>query len=56
MPFNKIGGGSALAGGTYPLSLAPGQAFMLPAGQGVVGSFGAVVNPQLGSGNVFTGQ
>ncbi|HEX8807705.1 MAG TPA: hypothetical protein VF760_01785 [Xanthobacteraceae bacterium] len=56
MPFNKIGGGSALAGPGYPISLAPGQAFMLPAGQGVVGSFGAVVNPQIGSGNIFTGQ
>ena len=56
MPVNKIGGGSALPGPGYPISLAPGQAFMLPAGQGVVGSYGAVAYPQVGSGNVFTGQ
>ena len=56
MPFNKMGGGSGLAGPGYPISLAPGQAFMLPAGQGTVGSFGAVTYPQVGSGNVFTGQ
>lgn len=56
MPFNKIGGGSALPGPTYPISLAAGQAFMLPAGQGIVGSFGSVLSPQLGSGNIFTGQ
>ena len=56
MPFNKMGAGSALTAAGYPISLAPGQAFMLPAGQGVVGSFGSVLGPQLGSGNIFTGQ
>jgi hypothetical protein len=56
MSLMKIGGASNLAGPGYPISLAPGQAFMLPAGQGVVGSFGAVNYPQVGSGNVLTGQ
>jgi hypothetical protein len=56
MPFNKIGGGSNPTGAGYPISLLPGQSFMLPSGQGIVGSFGSVVYPQYGSGNVFTGQ
>ena len=56
MPLNKMGGGSQPVGPTYPISLAAGQAFMLPAGQGVVGSYGSVVYPQYGSGNIFSGQ
>jgi len=57
MSLMKIGAGVNLpGGGAYPISLAAGEVFMLPAGQGVVGSFGAVNTPQLASGNVFTGQ
>jgi hypothetical protein len=56
MPFNKIGAGSNIPAPGYPISLLPGQAFMLPAGQGVVGTFGSVLGPQLASGNIFTGQ
>jgi hypothetical protein len=56
MAFNKISGQSLLSGPTFPLALAAGEAFVLPAGQGVVGAFGSVLNPQLASGNTLTGQ
>src|SRR5256885_1852938 len=56
MSLMKIGAGASLPAPTFPMSLAAGEVFMLPAGQGVVGAFGSVLYPQLGSGNVFTGQ
>lgn len=56
MPLNKIGGGSNLQANALPIPLPPGGIFALPAGQGIVGSFGAIVNPQLGSNNPLSGQ
>jgi hypothetical protein len=56
MAFNKISGQTNLPGPAFPVALAAGEAFLLPAGQGVIGSFGSVLNPQLASGNILTGQ
>ena len=56
MAFNKISAGQQLPGGALPISLGAGGIFMLPAGQGVVGTFGSVLSPQLASGNELTGQ
>lgn len=53
MPINKIGGNQNL----YPpltLALGPGESYLLPAGQGVVGSFGSAI--QQFTGYQLTGQ
>lgn len=55
MPFNKISGQSALPP-VSPIGLAPGQVFTLPAGQGIVGSFGSIAPPQWASNNPLSGQ
>ena len=55
MSLNKIGGGSSLPP-VLPISLAAGQVFMLPAGQGQIGGFGAVAPPQFATNNPLTGQ
>jgi hypothetical protein len=55
MPINKISGG-ANNPPSVPWSLAAGEYFMLPTGQGILGSFGLVNFPQLASQNPFTGQ
>lgn len=55
MGFNKISGGTNLVAG-LSLALAGGEVFNLPSGQGIVGSFGSVLNPQLASQNPLTGQ
>lgn len=56
MGINKIGGGTVLQAPPYPISLAPGQTFTLPVGQGGGGTFGGAQYPQLGSGNALSGQ
>ena len=56
MGFNKISGLGVLPNPTLPLALPAGGTFMLPGGQGVLGSFGALTSPQIGSGNTLTGQ
>ncbi len=56
MPINKISGLVNLPAAPLPIGLAAGEVFMLPAGQGIVGSFGSVVTPQLAAGNPLTGQ
>jgi len=55
MPFNKISGGAQLPP-MLPIALAAGEYFYLPAGQGLIGQFGAISGPQIGSGNPLTGQ
>lgn len=55
MPVNKISG-SANNPPAFPISLAGGEYFMLPTGQGIVGQFGAITFPQQGSNNPLTGQ
>jgi len=39
-----------------PIGVPAGGAFILPAGQGIVGGFGGVVSPQIGSNNPLSGQ
>jgi hypothetical protein len=56
MPINKISAQVNLPAPTFSVSMPAGSVFMLPAGQGVLGSFGALMSPQLGSGNVLSGQ
>ena len=56
MGMNKISGLSALTAAAIPLALAAGEVFMLPVGQGIIGSFGAVSAPQIGTSNPLTGQ
>jgi len=55
MPFNKI---SATAGllSAVPFALGASENFVLPVGQGIVGSFGSVTTPQLAAGNPLSGQ
>jgi hypothetical protein len=55
MAFAKISGGSAIPP-ALPISLAGGEYFMLPVGQGQSGTFGNVATPQLGTNNVLSGQ
>lgn len=55
MPFNKISGQSNNPP-MLPFALGAGEYTMLPAGQGVVGGFGAVLAPQLATNNPVTGQ
>jgi hypothetical protein len=55
MGFMDISG----QGNNYPMlpvGLAPGEAFILPAGQGVVGQFGGISTPQIGTNNPLSGQ
>lgn len=53
--FNKIGApGVSLQAAVLPMALAAGATFLLPAGNGIVGTFGAI--PFIGSGNVLSGQ
>ena len=56
MGFQKIGGGSPLQAPPYPITLAAGQTFGLPVGQGGGGQFGGAQFPQIGMGNAFSGQ
>lgn len=55
MPIQKISGLQPL---TIPVQIAlvAASAFMLPPGQGIIGQFGGVSAPQLGSGNPLSGQ
>lgn len=55
MGLMKIGGGSALLP-NLPVALPGGGTFTLPAGQGIVGQFGGVVAPALGTNNPLSGQ
>ena len=55
MSFMKIGGGTLLPQ-SLPVALNAGEVFNLPAGQGIVGSFGSVVNPQIATNNPLSGQ
>lgn len=56
MAVNKISGLVNLPGPPVPISLAAGNVFMLPVGQGVVGSWGALTSPQIGINSTMTGQ
>jgi hypothetical protein len=56
MGQNKIGAGSALLAVTLPIAMPAGAVFAVPAGQGLVGAFGAVAAPQLNAGNTLSGQ
>jgi hypothetical protein len=56
MSVNKISGLVNLPGPPVPISLAAGNVFMLPPGQGVVGSWGAITSPQIGLNSQMTGQ
>ena len=55
MPVNKLSGGAIGVPG-LPFSLSGGEYIILPAGQGQIGQFGAISAPQLGTGNLLTGQ
>src|ERR1700728_4798447 len=55
MGFNKISGQAANSP-MLPIALPAGSVFMLPVGQGVIGGFGGVSSPQLGTNNPLTGQ
>ena len=55
MAFNKISGQSAIPP-MLPICVQAGENFILPAGQGLVGGFGAVSPPQIGTNNPLTGQ
>jgi hypothetical protein len=55
MSFMKLGGGAALPP-ALAIPLNAGEIFPLPPGQGVVGAFGTVANPQLGTNNTLSGQ
>jgi len=55
MPVNRISG-QVNNYPAVPLSLAAGEYLMLPVGQGIIGSYGGVSSPQLGTGNPLTGQ
>ena len=55
MAFNKIGGLIPL-NPAIPVGLAAGEVFVLPVGQGVVGAWGQVSTPQVGTNNPMTGQ
>jgi hypothetical protein len=55
MPLNKISGQSALPP-MLPIGLAAGETFLLPVGQGIVGAFGTVLQPQIATNNPLTGQ
>src|ERR1700677_775411 len=55
MGFMDISG----QGNNYPMlpvGLAPGEAFILPAGQGALGQFGGISTPQIGTNNPLSGQ
>ena len=56
MTFQKISGLANLIAAVLPISLAAGQTFNLPAGQGIIGSFGSVSAPQIAAGNPLSGQ
>jgi hypothetical protein len=56
MPLQKISGLVNLPAPPLPMSLAAGEVFFLPAGQGVVSAYGAQAYPQLATGNVLSGQ
>lgn len=59
MGWNKISGLQKAIAAALPLTLAAGEVFMLPVGQGVIGQFSAVPSPggpQMSSGNPLSGQ
>lgn len=56
MPINKISGLVNLPASTLPIAMPAGSVWALPAGQGIVGSFGSVLAPQLATNNPLTGQ
>lgn len=56
MPINKISGLVNLPAPPVPIALPGGATFMLPAGQGIVGAFGSLATPQLGTGYTLSGQ
>lgn len=55
MPINKIGGGTNL-NPALPMALAPGEVFLLPAGQGILGTFNALSGNTKFTGSTLTGQ
>ena len=55
MPVNKISATAALLA-AVPFALGASETFMLPVGQGIVGTFGAVTTPQIAAGNPLSGQ
>jgi hypothetical protein len=55
MPINKIGGGTALLPG-LPIALSQGETFMLPTGQGILGTFNAQTGNLVQTGSTLTGQ
>ena len=55
MSFNKIAGQTQNPP-MLPIALAGGQTFLLPVGQGVVGTFGGATSPQIQTNNPLTGQ
>ena len=55
MPVNKISATAALLA-AVPFALGASEVFILPVGQGVVGTFGAVSTPQIAAGNPLSGQ
>jgi len=56
MPFMKMSGLVNLPANGLPITIPAGGVWMVPPGQGVLGGFGALVTPQLGSNNPLTGQ
>lgn len=56
MAFNKISGLQPPVANAIPMALPAGEVFMLPVGQGVIGAFGAVSSPQIGTNNPMSGQ
>jgi len=56
MPVMKIGGGVNLLAPSLTISLPAGSSWTLPAGQGVIGGYGAVFTPTQGSNNTLSGQ
>ncbi len=55
MPFNKLGAGTNLLPG-LPIALSQGETFLLPSGQGVLGTFNAQTGNLVATGSVLTGQ
>lgn len=56
MPFNKLSALTATILAMMPVGLAPGEVFVLPPGQGVVGTYGQTGAANQLTGNPLTGQ
>lgn len=55
MGFNKLSAGTPNLA-HYPMALAAGEVWIVPPGQGLIGSFGQVYSPQLSIGVTLSGQ